>query len=602
MENNSFSNKDKALALFKWTNRKYLSVSIAYWILLFLAYPLAEIFIMITSIPANNEPNYYVSRMQTYGTYIPSTLFAAIAVGYSIVISLIAFSYMHNKRCVDLFGSFPVSRRTLFFSRFASVVFSTVVPVVVIGLIGMVLSFERKSFVAGAVTIGLLCLLLVGNICFIAIISLCCGTTIDVIICYGAINLCYPTAVFLCSYYPGQILPGMGDTNLPATIYTLLCPIFAFFTSVYGDGFVLHIVWWLAFIIVSMFVCYYLCKKRKAETAQNRFAFAIVEIIIKFLTCFTCGLAIGFIMSQLGNIYSSVLVSYIWLVVGIVIGIFASNILLHLAFHRGLSMFKSSLVESVVVFATTGIFIVIIATGCFGYDQTIPKESEIEGVIVQESDREYFKIDGKDIINSYQSDEKRIKKTLELHKAIVDKCRASKHKGFYPLTRQSSYGYISVSDDGGEEEGPFIDSMGVVIKYKLKSGKIITRKYKRGEIPVSQSDNVNDLLADELTMITKIPVKYLSSCYIYDMENGGYSCKDDKINRKLVAALIKDLSSVRKVEDREQYDYSIDLDYTDSGDKYNYRESTSFTINIYKEYKNTLKVLNDSGVLAKLEE
>lgn len=119
MENNSLSNKSKAIALFKWTNRKYLSVSIAYWILLFLAYPLAEIFIMITSISADGKYNYYVDRMQTYGVLIPSTLFAAIAIGYSIVISLIAFSYMHNKRCVDLFGSFPVSRRTLFFSRFA---------------------------------------------------------------------------------------------------------------------------------------------------------------------------------------------------------------------------------------------------------------------------------------------------------------------------------------------------------------------------------------------------------------------------------------------------------------------------------------------------
>lgn len=78
MENNSLSNKSKAIALFKWTNRKYLSVSIAYWILLFLAYPLAEIFIMITSISADGKYNYYVDRMQTYGVLIPSTLFAAI--------------------------------------------------------------------------------------------------------------------------------------------------------------------------------------------------------------------------------------------------------------------------------------------------------------------------------------------------------------------------------------------------------------------------------------------------------------------------------------------------------------------------------------------
>ena len=127
-------------------------------------------------------------------------------------------------------------------------------------------------------------------------------------------------------------------------------------------------------------------------------------------------------MSQLGNIYSSVLASYIWLVVGIIIGIFTSNILLHLAFHRGLSMFKSSLVESLDDIVTTGIFLVIIATEGLGNDTTIPKESEVESVIVKEADRDYFIINGKDIVNSYQGDAKRIKKTLELHKEIINKC------------------------------------------------------------------------------------------------------------------------------------------------------------------------------------
>ena len=30
MENNSLSNKSKAIALFKWTNRKYLQVEVVY--------------------------------------------------------------------------------------------------------------------------------------------------------------------------------------------------------------------------------------------------------------------------------------------------------------------------------------------------------------------------------------------------------------------------------------------------------------------------------------------------------------------------------------------------------------------------------------------
>ena len=361
----------------------------------------------------------------------------------------------------------------------------------------------------------------------------------------------------------------------------------------------LHTIWWIGFIIVVTIVCYHLCKKRKAETAQNGFAFAIVEIILKFLTCFTCGLAIGFIMSQLGNIYSSVLAAYIWRVVGIMIGICASNILLHLAFHRGLSMFKSSLVESLVVFVTTGIFIVIIATGGFGYDTTIPKESEVESVIVKEADREYFIINGKDIVNSYQGDAKRIKKTLELHKEIINKCKAKKHHGFYALTRQSDDDYSSVSDE--DEYEYTISPTGIIIKYKLKSGKIITRQYRRGEVPVSQEENVKDLVVNDLTMITKIPVKYLSSCYILDMQKGGYSSTDKDLNKKLVAALIKDLNNVKKIK-KDEYDYSIDINYTDSGDNYNYRNGTEISVNIYSEYKNTLKVLNDSGVLAKLEE
>ena len=43
----------------------------------------------------------------------------------------------------------------------------------------------------------------------------------------------------------------------------------AFFTSAFGDGLALHTIWWIGFIIVVTIVCYHLCKKRKAETAQN---------------------------------------------------------------------------------------------------------------------------------------------------------------------------------------------------------------------------------------------------------------------------------------------------------------------------------------------
>ena len=51
MENNvGLSGRKKAVALFKWSLRKNLPFSIAYWILLFLSFPMIEIFAMIVCV------------------------------------------------------------------------------------------------------------------------------------------------------------------------------------------------------------------------------------------------------------------------------------------------------------------------------------------------------------------------------------------------------------------------------------------------------------------------------------------------------------------------------------------------------------------------
>ena len=54
------------------------------------------------------------------------------------------------------------------------------------------------------------------------------------------------------------------------------------------------------------------------------------------------------------------------------------------------------------------------------------------------------------------------------------------------------------------------------------------------------------------------------------MQNGGYSSTDKDLNKKMIAALIKDLNNVKKIK-KDEYDYSIYLNYTDSGENYNYR-------------------------------
>ena len=123
MENRAvFTEKSKAIEVFKWSLVKFKPFSIAYWILLLLAFPMVDILIMITTLSYGPFKD-YIDDMEYAAYEISGTGFAFIAVLYSIIIAIMAFSYMHNKRSVDWFGSLPVSRRTLFFGRY----FATVV-------------------------------------------------------------------------------------------------------------------------------------------------------------------------------------------------------------------------------------------------------------------------------------------------------------------------------------------------------------------------------------------------------------------------------------------------------------------------------------------
>ena len=47
MENNSYTNKEKALSLFKWSLKKFKAIIIAYTILMFVIFPMIEIIFYI---------------------------------------------------------------------------------------------------------------------------------------------------------------------------------------------------------------------------------------------------------------------------------------------------------------------------------------------------------------------------------------------------------------------------------------------------------------------------------------------------------------------------------------------------------------------------
>ena len=157
---------------------------------------------------------------------------------------------------------------------------------IIIGSVGAILGLSDVALIESFKVIGILTVTIIGNVSFIAMISLCCGTVADVLISYVVISAIYPICVLIGVLFPQSVIPGLAVSEIPSTVLTFLSPAASFYTCKFGSGSDLGIAWWICLSVVLMAASFVLCKQRKAESAQNAFAFSIVEIIIKFFTCF----------------------------------------------------------------------------------------------------------------------------------------------------------------------------------------------------------------------------------------------------------------------------------------------------------------------------
>lgn len=583
MENNiNLTNKQKAFAIFKWTIRKYLPMSVAYWILLFISFPMVEVFGMIVCF-SQDDFEEYITSMKDIAQYLPGSVFSGIVILFSVILTIIAFSYMHNKRCVDFFGSFPVSRRTLFFARFFAVLVMCIVPLIVFGLIGALLTFNDFAMIEAFKVMGYLILGVAGNVSFIAFISVCCGTVADVLISYCVINAVYPICVAICYFFPVSVIPGLQGGYIGEAVFTLFSPAAAPFVGMFGTSKSFHIVWWALFTLVLVAGCFVLCRKRKAETAQNAFAFATVEIVIKFVTCFAAGFGVGWIFANIGAAYGTIQAEYVWFFIGMFMGILVVDFLLHLIFHRGLAKFSRSFIECSVVAVATTVFLFVITTGAFGYDERIPNADEVEQVsLITEGNK--FADKGENLLETYKDDQQTIYDFIELHKNLLENYKKEKER-VYPIVEipnDSTYEY-------SEDAYSYLE-----LNYQLKNGKKISRVYSNHRLNDVKMPNKLDkkFSLTEEEILNQMPEKYVSgiSIYLDFMEFDIYSDVDEKEVKSLLKALKKDISEQGISNKSGKDDFYIDICYEDSS--YTYSKNCGFYIP--DTYVNTIQVIKEN--------
>ena len=133
-----------------------------------------------------------VKVFQIIASYVVFFLNAVFTIIYTIRI----YSYLHNKRKADMYGALPISRRTFYVAKTVSAYIFSIVPTMFFLSIIALISVCFGQPLVNEVTSLYLNLLLGSIACvsFYGLLAVCCGTTVNSVIAFIAINFAYVVA------------------------------------------------------------------------------------------------------------------------------------------------------------------------------------------------------------------------------------------------------------------------------------------------------------------------------------------------------------------------------------------------------------------------
>lgn len=478
-----------------WSAKKNLGMMSLLAVLLFLAFPLIVWFSL-----GNTELTGWIPAGEQYANVFRRTSVTSITffvtplcLLFVLLTAVSLFQYMHNKRSVDLFHALPVSRSAMLLGRFLAGLTTLFVPMLlnfsVVAVIGLAYGIENRGAHIGYLYSVLLWLflMLAAALLFCVLMAVCSGTTLDMVLSVIGVNIAYPLLVLAVLFVISCLLPGFNMDQMSPLWVTLISPFTAVFAAIssVGQPFdaekMTFFIWWIVFSVFLAGLCVYLYRRRKSESAENTFAFAIPKQIIRFLLTAVGGLGLGLIFYW----YNSTTLNFL---LGLLIGSLVAHVIVEAVYSRGFSRMVRSLAGYGVFLVVFAAFYGVVCTGGFGYADRVPSADQVVSVSYQD----YSYYNSFVSRNFYISDEKyntlmeaesrvaeqeNIEKVLQYHKGLID---FKKSVGFpYRMERQN---------------GTLCS-----ITYHLKNGKTITRTYTdvyRDSRSVSIPKELSDLSAE----------------------------------------------------------------------------------------------------------
>lgn len=169
-----------------------------------------------------SSPKISLSEKMQVFQVISSTIIGFLTLIFAIIYTVQIFSYMHNKRKVDFYGSLPISRARLFLAKYGAAYLFSIIPMLVFMGIIAIASVCTGTLLLPQVT-NMYVNFIVGTLACISaygFLSACCGTTFNTVIMFIAVCACYPLSMVFVRAYIDAFFTGSYTGNFSDSFIT----------------------------------------------------------------------------------------------------------------------------------------------------------------------------------------------------------------------------------------------------------------------------------------------------------------------------------------------------------------------------------------------
>lgn len=550
---------------------------------------------MLSALSITGIANSGIGEIELF-QYSSASLVYLISIVFTIIYTVRIYSYLHNKRKADLYGSLPIGRSTLFIAKSVSAYLMSIIPAIFfLSLISIISVCSGHSVVSEVTKLfPEICMGTLASISFFGLIAICCGTMLNSVLMFIAVCVAYPlSAIFIKGIVVGCFDGFYVGIFKDSVIMNALNPLAAY------DG--INVIYWLIFSVVCIALGAFLAKKRKAERAQSAFAFHLPCYIIKVLVSFLAGMFLGVLFGSM-NVFGG----YAGFVFGFILASVPVYIIVHLILYRGFSkLIKTSIpLGALIIVSCVGV--ALCCFDAFGYNSYVPKTQDIKSAGFYEANSNYQakgSAVGKNLKDMADdiTDKDTIANILEAHYQLVDNRN-------YSVKNKFKNTWFSMFKDNVPVFSEISKNPDYAFAYTLNNGNIVTRTYSSAsafeETESYLTSTYNELDTSDIiyskgyikaySPLVKADYKdintfivagfdgkatddkhpdFVSSKIIYTDDNGtvSYSKNYKNAAEKIKEAFLKDLDNCSdedfaKIDQMTEYaDHALDVAYVDYG-------------------------------------